>query len=95
MAKVSMKFGSLTMSTNPGGTGGGSSISPSGGGGGASNLESVYSFSEMTDQDTFYIYAKNHLGRFINEISVVSVEGELPPSYDDKNTFYFIQDVEE
>lgn len=93
--KVSMKFGSLTSATTPGGSGNGGAPSSSGGGEGASNLESVSTFNEMNDPSMIYLYKKEHLGRYINEMKVEIVEGELPSGYDNKNTFYFIQDVEE
>ena len=93
--KVSMKFGSLTSANAPGGSGNGGAKTPSGSSSGsASNLESTTSFISMDDPSKIYLYVKKHAGRFINEVSVVSVDGELPPSHDDKNTFYFIQDVE-
>ena len=93
--KVSMKFGSLTSATTPGGSGNGGASSSSGEGGGASNLESVSTFNEMNDPSMIYLYKKEHLGRYINEMKAEIVEGELPSGYDNKNTFYFIQDVEE
>lgn len=93
--KVSMKFGSLTSATTPGGSGNGGAPSFSGGGEGASNLESVLTFNEMNDPSMIYLYKKEHLGRYINEMKAEIVEGELPSGYDNKNTFYFIQDVEE
>ena len=98
MAKVSMKFGSQTMASHPLGSGGqrgGSSSADPDSSAKALNLESVHSFSQMTDYEKIYLYAKNHLGRFINEVNAEIVEGELPSGYDKKNTFYFIQDVEE
>lgn len=93
--KVSMKFGSLTSATTPSGSGNGGASSSSGGGVGASNLESVSTFNEMNDPSMIYLYKKEHLGRYINEMKAEIVEGELPSGYDNKNTFYFIQDVEE
>ena len=50
--KVSMKFGSLTTATTPGGSGGGNSITPEGGGGEPINIESVADFPEAPDPNT-------------------------------------------
>lgn len=94
--KVSMKFGSLTSASTPSGSGnGGAPSGSSGGSEGATNLESVSSFNEINDPTMIYLYKKEHLGRYINEMKAEIVEGELPSGYDNKNTFYFIQDVEE
>lgn len=93
--KVSMKFGSLTSATTPGGSGNGGASASGSSDGSASNLESTESFSEMNDASTIYLYVKKHAGRFINEIKSEIVEGELPEQHDDKHAFYFIRNIEE
>ena len=93
--KVSMKFGSLTSATTPGGSGNGGTSSGGSSSGSVTNLESTDSFMSMDDPSTIYLYVKRHQGRFINEVTSEIVDAELPDPHDDKNTFYFIRNIEE
>lgn len=87
--KVSMKFGSLTNATTPGGSGNGNSISQEGGGG-AVNIESVEDFPESPDDGTIYLVQKQVLvlpvdAELTNE-KFESVD-HLPPDADDNVLF--------
>lgn len=93
MAKVSMKFGSLTSASTPGGSGGGSSIQPASGGGGEPiNIESVAELPETIDPQTIYLVQGNV---WVAEPSVItnqkfaSVE-HLPPD-PDPNVLFMIR----
>jgi len=88
--KVSMKFGSLTTATTPGGSGGGNSITPEGGGGGEPiKIESVDDFPETSESDTIYLVQSNVWVSPVDEITnlkFASVE-HLPPDADDNVLF--------
>lgn len=87
--KVSMKFGSLTTATTPGGSGGGNSITPEGGGGEPINIESVADFPEAPDENTIYLVQSNVWVSPVDEITnlkFASVE-HLPPDADDNVLF--------
>ena len=91
--KVSMKFGSLTTATTPGGSGNGNTISKDSGGGGAINIESVSDFPENPDSNTIYLVQKqvwvNPIDSQITNQRFESVD-HLPPDADD-NVLYLIR----
>ena len=88
--KVSMKFGSLTTATTPGGSGNGNSIVPEGGGGSEIKIESVADFPEDTTSETIYLVQKqvwvSPTDAQITNQKFESVE-HLPPDADDNVLF--------
>ena len=91
--KVSMKFGSLTTATTPGGSGNGNSIVPEGGGGGGEiNIESVNELPESLDPNTIYLVQGNvwmATPEVITNQKFESVE-HLPPD-PDPNVLFLIR----
>ena len=91
--RVSMKFGSLTSASTPGGSGNGNtSFSPGTTGGGTVKIESVSSVPESPDSKTIYLVQGNvwmATTENITNLKFQSVE-HLPPD-PDPNVLYLIR----